>query len=133
MTVVNDAWPFVSAAVGAYGAVVLKVSEDSAAEATAAWGRRILRRVFGAGQPPDALVSLAAHPEDADLQAVLRMALRELLSGNEVLVQQVQEMIAQAAVDVAIKGASNVVCNSTIRGPNIQTGAIGGNVTVKWG
>lgn len=133
VTLVNHAWPLVSAAVGAYGAEVLKASEDSAADATVAWGRRILRRVFGVGRAPDALVSLAASPGDTDLQAAMRVALRKVLDGNEVLVRQVQEMLSHAAADAAINGVSNVVRNSTIEGPNIQAGVIDGDVTVTWG
>jgi len=130
---VNDAWPFISAAVGVYGAAVLKVSEDSAAEATVAWGRRILRRVLGAGQPPFALESLAADPGDADLQAVLRVAFRKVLAGDEMLARQVQEMLARATSDTATKGVSNVVRDSMIRGPNIQADVIVGDVTVTAG
>jgi hypothetical protein len=128
---VNEAWPFVSAAAGGYGAAVLKASEESAAEAAVSWGRRILQRVFGAGESPEVLVSLAADPADADLQDALRAAMRKVLASDEVLAQQVQEMLARASVGAVGQGVSNTVSNSTIGGANIQAGVIGGDVTVR--
>jgi hypothetical protein len=127
--IINDAWPFVSAAIAGYGAAVLKFSEDSAADATVSLGRRILQRVFGRGQAPDAVADLAADPHDADLQAVLRVVLRKLLAENSQLASQVRDMVAHGSftsVDV-----SNVVSNSTAQGPIIQAGTITGDVTLR--
>jgi hypothetical protein len=126
--IISDAWPFVSAAIAGYGAAVLKVSEDSAADATVSVGRRILQRVFGRGQAPDAVADLAADPDDADLQAVLRVVLRKLLAENGQLAAQVRDMVVHGSS--ASRDVSNVVSNSTVQGPIIQAGAITGDVTL---
>jgi len=126
--IISDAWPFVSAAIAGYGAAVLKVSEDSAADATVSLGRRILQRVFGRGQPPDALAELAADPEDADLQAALRVALRKLLAENGRLAAEVRDLVTESAP--APVPVANVVRDSTVHGPIIQAGTIAGDVTL---
>ena len=126
--IVNDAWPFVSAAVAGYGAAVLKVSEDAAADATLCVGRRILQRVFGRGQPPDALADLAADPQDTDLQAALRVALRKLLAEDGELTAQIRDLLAEVPATQVI--ASNVVKDSTVRGSVIQAGTITGGLTL---
>jgi hypothetical protein len=128
MEIVNDAWPYVSAAVTGYGAAVLKVSEDAAADATLSLGRRILQRVFGRGQPPDALAHLAADPQDADLQAAVRVALRKLLAEDSQLTAQIREMLAEAVATQVI--ASNVVKDSTVHGSVIQAGTITGGLNL---
>jgi hypothetical protein len=126
--IISDAWPFVSAAIAGYGAAVLKISEDSAADATVSLGRRILQRVFGRGQGSDALADLAADPTDPDLQAALRVALRKLLAENAQLATEVRDMVAERTPIPAT--VSNVVSNSTVQGPIIQASAITGDVTL---
>jgi hypothetical protein len=126
--IISDAWPFVSAAIAGYGAAVLKISEDSAADATVSLGRRILQRVFGRGQASDALADLAADQADPDLQAALRVALRKLLAENAQLATEVRDMVAERIPIPAT--VSNVVSNSTVQGPIIQAGSITGNVTL---
>jgi hypothetical protein len=122
--IVNDAWPFVSAAVAGYGAAVLRVSDEAAAEATVTLGRRILQRMFGRGQPPEALTDL----QDTDLQAALRVALRKLLAEDSELTAHIRDMLAGIASTRVI--TSNVVQGSTVHGPVIQAGTITGDMTL---
>lgn len=126
--IVNQAWPFVSAAVAGYGGAVLKVSEDAAADATLSLGRRILQRVFGRGQPPAALADLAAEPQDQDLQAALRVALRKLLADDSELAAQIRDLLTEAPAAQVI--TSNVVKDSTVHGAVIQAGTITGGLTL---
>ena len=123
--VVNDAWPFISAAVAGYGAAVLRISDEAAAEATVTLGRRILQRVFGRGMPPQALTDLAADLQDSDLQAALRVTLRKLLAEDSELTAQIRDMLAGTRVVT-----SNVIRGSTVHGPVIQVGVITGEVTL---
>jgi hypothetical protein len=126
--IVNDAWPFISAAIAGYGAAVLKVSEDSMADATVSLGRRILQRVFGHGRAPEALAELTVSPEDADLQAALRVAVRKLLAEDGQLAAQVRDMVAVVADQAGARvSASNVISNSRIQGPVVQAGTITGD------
>jgi hypothetical protein len=122
--IVNDAWPYVSAAVAGYGVAVLKASEDAAASATLSLGRRILQRVFGRGQPPEALADLASNPQDADLQAALRIALRKLLAEDNRLLAEVRDMLPEAAARMS---TSNTVRDSTVHGSVTQVGTINGD------
>jgi hypothetical protein len=126
--IVNDAWPFVSAAVAGYGAAVLRVSDEAAAEATVTLGRRILQRMFGRGQPPEALTDLATDLQDTDLQAALRVALRKLLAEDSELTAHIRDMLAGIASTRMI--TSNVVQDSTVHGPVIQAGTITGDMTL---
>jgi hypothetical protein len=62
---------------------VLAKANDQAADATVGLGRRILQRIFGpraAGEVPHPVADLAADPDDPDLQAALRVAIRKLLA-----------------------------------------------------
>jgi TIR domain len=126
--IVNDAWPYVSAAVAGYGAAVLKTSEDAAASATVSLGRRILQRVFGRGQPPEVLADLASDPQDADLQAALRVALRKLLAEDDELLAQVRDVLLEAAAQMS---TSNTVRDSTVHGSVTQVGTINGDFKQK--
>ncbi|GAA1307308.1 ATP-binding protein [Planotetraspora silvatica] len=100
---VGQAWPYVSAAITAYGAAVLAKAQDEAVDATVGWGRRILRRIFGAAEddsgdaePPRPLTALAADPDDGDLQAALRVEIRNALAADLVLAEEIRAMLAQA-------------------------------------
>lgn len=133
---VQDSWPYVTAAVGAYGASVLQKGEDAAAEASVGLGRRILQRVFGQGADvaPEALTDLAEAPGDEDLQAALRVQLRKALAGDEELANQVRTLLAEApASGVVIGDGSQAVVGSQISGDNIQIGSAGRDATIKRG
>ncbi|MFI6291029.1 hypothetical protein ACIBEJ_05550 [Nonomuraea sp. NPDC050790] len=52
--VAGEVMPYVSAAVGAYGAAVLAKTQEAAAQSTVGLGTRILQRVFGRSETPGA-------------------------------------------------------------------------------
>ena len=94
--------PYISAAVGAYGATVLAKVRDEAADATVGLGRRLLQKVFGArgkeGPLPDPLADLVANPHDDDALAAVRLAVRKALAGDAELESEVRSMVAAAVV-----------------------------------
>ena len=99
-TLVADATPYVTAAVGAYGGAVLAKVRDDAADATVGVGRRLLQRVFGrrtADEPlPAPLAALAADPGDADALGMVRWAMRQALEADAMMLKEVESMLASA-------------------------------------
>jgi hypothetical protein len=97
-TLVADATPYVTAAVGAYGGAVLSKVRDDAADATVGLGRRLLQRVFGRraeGEPlPAPLAALAADPGDADALGLVRWTMRQALETDATMLQEVRSMLA---------------------------------------
>jgi hypothetical protein len=101
---VADATPYVTAAVGAYGGAVLAKVRDDAADATVGVGRRLLQRVFGRreGDPlPEGLAALAADPADPDAVGMVRWAMRQALSADAAMLEEVRAMLASAQGPVA--------------------------------
>jgi hypothetical protein len=99
-TLVADATPYVTAAVGAYGGAVLAKVRDDAADATVGVGRRLLQRVFGhrtADEPlPAPLAALAADLGDADALGMVRWAIRQALEADSEMLEEVKSMLASA-------------------------------------
>jgi hypothetical protein len=105
-TLVADATPFVTAAVGAYGGAVLSKVQDDAADATVGLGRRLLQRVFGRqgeDEPlPAPLAAFAADPDDSDALGVVRWAMRQALEADAAMLREVRSMLV--SVDGVIAG-----------------------------
>ena len=105
-TLVADATPYVTAAVGAYGGAVLAKVRDDAADATVGVGRRLLQRVFGhrtADEPlPAPLAALAADLGDADALGMVRWAIRQSLEADAEMLEEVKSMLASAQ-DTVVK------------------------------
>jgi hypothetical protein len=99
-TLIADATPYVTAAVGAYGGAVLSKVRDDAADATVGVGRRLLQRVFGQrpeDEPlPAPLAALAADPGDADALGMVRWVMRQALDADTAMLQEVRSMLASA-------------------------------------
>jgi dienelactone hydrolase len=99
-TLVADATPYVTAAVGAYGGAVLAKVRDDAADATVGVGRRLLQRVFGhrtADEPlPAPLAALAADLDDADALGMVRWAIRQALEADAEMLEEVKSMLSSA-------------------------------------
>jgi len=99
-TLVADATPYVTAAVGAYGGAVLAKVRDDAADATVGVGRRLLQRVFGRRKEdeplPVPLAELVSYPDDADVLAALRVAIRRQLEADAAMLADVRSLLASA-------------------------------------
>lgn len=99
-TLVADSTPYVTAAVGAYGAAVLAKVRDDAADATVGVGRRLLQRIFGRRaeeEPlPAPIAALAANPGDADALGMVRWAMRQALEADAAMHEEVRSILASA-------------------------------------
>ena len=99
-TLVTEATPYLTAAVGAYGGAVLAKVRDDAADATVGLGRRVLQRVFGhraeSEALPEPLAAVVAAPGDDDALGMLRYAIRAALAADEATLAEVKSMLASA-------------------------------------
>jgi hypothetical protein len=132
--------PFITAAVGAYGAAVLTGAEDQAADATISFGRRLIRRLTrdGATARPlaGAVSQLAASPADEDLRAYLRVTLRQVLQSDPELAAEIAQwprpcpagvsVLASGSRSVAAYAVSGMIVTGDIRGGGIRGGGIRG-------
>lgn len=111
---VGELSPYATAAVSAYGSTVLKRVQDDAADATVGLGRRLLQRIFGvrdAAETPQALAELAEDPEDADLQAALRVQIRRILAEDDELVAELRRMLTDpppASMSIVASGERSI-------------------------
>lgn len=124
--------PFATAAITAYGAAVLSRVEGSGADATVAFGQRVLRRLTGRDAAPDeptyeptgeqdaladAVRALAAVRDGTDLTAVLRVHILRLLLADPALLVE----IAGWPRPVAPVEATVTVTTSGERSPAVHT------------
>ena len=106
------AGPYLTAAAGAYGAAVLKRTEDAAADATVNVGRRILQAVWRhrdeAGQAAleAAVTDVGDDPQDGDAAATLRQYIKRALRDDA-------ELRAELAALLPAPTPGAVTINST--------------------
>lgn len=99
---VVQSWPFVSAAVGAYGTAVLTQATDLSAASTVSLGQRVLQRLWNREEGRDplqrAVDGVVAEPEDEDAQAALRQEIKRALREDAALLEDVRAMLGEAPV-----------------------------------
>lgn len=99
-TLVTEATPYLTAAVGGYGGAVLAKVRDDAADATVGLGRKLLQRVFGQRNEgellPAPLAAVVASPDDEDALGMLRYAIRAALAADAAMLAEVKSMLAAA-------------------------------------
>jgi hypothetical protein len=114
--------PYVTAAVGAYGAAVLTRAEDAAADETIRLGQRLLRTMLGSrtARPgvEQAVTALAAEHNDPGFQAALRAEIRLAL-------YQDQQLAARLA---ALLSDGPTPPRQTLHSAGDRSPVIGGNV-----
>ena len=96
-----EAVPVAVAAIGMYGKAVLSKAWDDVADVTIKGGVRLLQRVFGRKTEgeglPGVLAEVVAHPDDGDVVAQFRLAIRRALEADPVLAREVAAIVAEAA------------------------------------
>ncbi|MET9093794.1 hypothetical protein ABZX72_17045 [Streptomyces cyaneofuscatus] len=94
---VEQGWPFVGAAVGAYGTAVLTRTADEGATATVSLGQRVLQRLWHREESRPylqrAVQGVADDPEDTEAQAGLRAEIRRLLREDDELARDLAELL----------------------------------------
>ncbi|AKJ13114.1 hypothetical protein ABB07_24690 [Streptomyces incarnatus] len=131
---VEQAGPYLSAAVGAYGAGVLSRAEDAAVETTANLGRRILQAVWrrrgeqGQAELQAAVQDAADDPQDSDAASALRQQLKRALREDAPLRDELAAMLSAAGA-----GPVNVTASGqrAIAAQTITTAITGDNVTLR--
>ncbi|MFJ2958339.1 hypothetical protein [Streptomyces sp. NPDC087270] len=129
---VEQTGPYLSAALGAYGAGVLARAEDAAVGATANVGRNILhavwRRRSPAGRPElEAAVREAAEePGDTDAAAALRQQIKRTLREDpQLLAELAAQLPAAGAVTITASGERSIAAQT------IGTAVTGDNTTIR--
>lgn len=134
---VEQAGPYLSAAVSAYGVAVLSRAEgvavEAAAEATAGLGRRILQLVWrGRDEGGQAALEAAVRdaveePDDAGAAGALRQQIKRALREDAGLVEELARLLPARgeAVHVTASGERSIAAKS------IGIAVTGDNATVK--
>ncbi|MGW3818110.1 hypothetical protein [Streptomyces sp. NPDC005046] len=115
----EQAGPYLSAAVGAYGAAVLSRAEnaavDAAADATASLGQRILQAVWHRRDDEDraalerAVQEAAEEPDDGDAAGALRQQIKRALRADAELAREVAGWLpAPGGVTVNVSGTQAI-------------------------
>ncbi|MFC8517468.1 hypothetical protein [Streptomyces sp. NPDC057257] len=130
---VEQAGPYLTTALGAYGAGVLSRAEDAAVGATANLGRRLLHAVWrrrdewGRAELEAAVRDAAGESDDADAAAALRQQLKRALREDEELRRELAGLLPAAGgpVTVTASGARSIAAHT------IGTAITGDNATLR--
>ncbi|MFF2045861.1 FxSxx-COOH system tetratricopeptide repeat protein [Kitasatospora sp. NPDC058170] len=127
-TLMTEAGPYLSAAVSAYGTAVLTRAEDSAVDATANLGRRLLQRVWRRGSAAEqsalalAVEEAATDTEDPDAAAALRQQIKRALREDTELLAEIAALVtAQPKPSISI----NAIGTRSIAAQHIGTAITG--------
>ncbi|MGK5532363.1 hypothetical protein [Streptomyces sp. URMC 129] len=101
LVVAQQAAPYITAAVGAYGTAAPTRAADAGVDSTVSVGQRLLRRIRHREESRDgieeAVRDLAEAPEDEDFQAVLRARVRRALLDDPELTADLARLLPPAA------------------------------------
>ncbi|MFB7495984.1 hypothetical protein ACFC09_15000 [Streptomyces sp. NPDC056161] len=116
----GQAGPYLTAALGAYGAGVLTRAENSAVDATANAGRRLLQAVWrrrdaqGRAELEAAVGDAVAEPDDADAAAALRQQIKRALRDDVELLRELTALLPGGGVSVTASGERSVAAGGDI-------------------
>lgn len=113
-----------------------KVGEDGWGKAKAIWAK-LHPRVEAKEAAKEAVVDLAANPEDEDLQTALRVQLKKILDSDPTLAAEVTQLLKEATdtgasgtnIQVSVSGTGNVGFGS-LQGGSKAIGKVEGDVTM---
>lgn len=112
LIVANEALPYMTAAITAYGTAVVTKTTDTVADATVSLGRRIVQRLWhraeGRADLERAIGDLAEAPDDADFQAVLRVQLKRALRADPELAADLAQLLPAGGTSFTASGAGSV-------------------------
>jgi len=124
-TIANQVMPYVTAAIGAYGAAVWAKAQETAADETVSLGRRLLQRLARREESRPrleaAVADVADAPDDEDFTAALRAQIKKALAADAQLAADIAEMLPTSPV-VAGPG-SQIISGSRIGGDAIHIGS----------
>lgn len=122
--IASQVMPYITAAIGAYGAAVWTKAQDAVADETVSLGRRLLQRIARREQSRPqleaAVADVAEARGDEDFIAALRGQIKKALAADPELAGDVVAMLNEAPV-IAGPG-SQVISGSHISGDAIQIG-----------
>ncbi|MFF4689105.1 hypothetical protein [Streptomyces sp. NPDC001307] len=130
---VEQAGPYLSTAVGAYGAAVFSRAESAAVDATANLGRRMLQTVWrrrdaqGRADLEAAVQDAAEAPEDADAAAAVRQQVKRALREDAELLAELARMLPPGAETVTVTASGE----RSIAAKTIGTAVTGDNTTIQ--
>ncbi|SDT80827.1 hypothetical protein SAMN05216371_6456 [Streptomyces sp. TLI_053] len=118
---VEQASPYLTAAVSAYGGAVLARAEDTAVEATANLGRRILQTVWRRRtEPQQTALEAAVHdaaeaPDDPDAAAALRQQIKRALREDAELLAELAALLpapTAGSVTITASGQRSIAAHT---------------------
>lgn len=118
---VEQAGPYLSAAVSAYGGAVLVRAEDAAADATANVGRRILQALWRRRPEPSqaaleaAVQDAAEDAGDVDAAAALRQQLKRALREDAELRKELADLLpapAAGSMTITASGSRSIAAHT---------------------
>ena len=119
-----EAVPIATAAIGMYGRAVLAKAWDDVADVTIKAGLRLLQRVFGKQEGdalPAVLADVVAHPDDGDVVAVFRLAVRRALETDPALAKEVAAIVAGASGGTSVSQHVVAGRDAYVAGRDIKT------------
>lgn len=118
LSLAAEAVPIGMAAVGVYGKAVLARACDDVADVTIKAGLRLLQRVFGRKRDveplPYVVADVVAHPDDDDVVAQFRLAIRRALEADPMLAKDVAAIVGEA-------GRASLISQHVVAGRDAYT------------
>ncbi|MET7859925.1 hypothetical protein ABZS81_22445 [Streptomyces sp. NPDC005318] len=129
----GQAGPYLTAALGAYGAGVLTRTENAAVDATANVGRRILQSVWrhrgeqGRAELEAAVQDAAEATDDEDAAAALRQQIRRAVREDAELLRELADLLSAAGGPMTVTASGE----RSIAAQTIGTAVTGDNATLR--